>query len=321
MPGRTVQFAVVREDAEVDLEVLRRTKARRALLVASGGCTAFEILSRADRTAVTLVDPNPAQLDLVERKLDALTALDPAARPARFNVGTDDPEGLCQCGNFEALFRQLRGFLHEFVAPPAAWSAFFAGDEAARPEAWFASPYWPVAFEIFFSDPLLETMFTPAATRHAEPGSYPAHFRGVFERGLLREDARANPFLHHALLGRYLAEHAPPYLGRPIERRRARLVQSSLEELDDFSEYDYVGLSNVMDWMERDAIDRLGERVARSLAPGAAVVWRQLNHPADLAPAFGPRIRFDDALSDALLDRDRSLFYDRVRVGFVDDPA
>lgn len=318
MPEPSIQFAVVREDAEIDLAVLGRTRARRALLVASGGCTGFELLSRSVETTVTLVDPNPAQLALVERKIGALTA-SPAERAARFNVGTDDPLGLCQCGSFEALFRQLRSFLHEFVAPATEWEAFFSGaaSTASACDRWFATRYWSVAFELFFSDAMLEAMFTPAATRHALPGSYPAYFRRIFERGLRRDDAVANPFLHHVLLGRYRPEHAPPYLSRPLDRSRVELVPSSLEEIEDFSRYDFVGLSNVMDWMDAPAIDRLTASLRESLAPGSAVVWRQLNHAEDLAPRLASRVRFDDALGESLLARDRSLFYDRLRVGFA----
>ena len=59
----------------------------------------------------------------------------------------------------------------------------------------FRHRYWPVAFELFFSDQLLNAMFGAAATQHAPPGSYSAYFRGAIEAGLCRPDAAQNYFL------------------------------------------------------------------------------------------------------------------------------
>ena len=86
MRDNPIQFAVVREDPRLEIQVLRRHPARRALLIASGGCTALTLASVWPNLGVTLLDPNPAQLDLVERKISALTREDDAARRRRFNV-------------------------------------------------------------------------------------------------------------------------------------------------------------------------------------------------------------------------------------------
>ena len=111
MRDNPLQFAVVREDALVEVEVLRRHPCRRVLLIASGGCSALTLQSVLPELEITLLDPNAAQLDLVRAKLDALDALRAGDRLARFNVENDDPSGLCECGNFESLFRSLRTFL------------------------------------------------------------------------------------------------------------------------------------------------------------------------------------------------------------------
>ena len=122
-------------------------------------------------------------------------------------------------------------FGDHFVLPREAWLRLF-GDEPsafdiAELRAAFTNAYWPVGFQLFFSDALLNTMFGPDATQHAVPGSYPGYFQGLIERGLLRDDARNNPFLQHIFLGHYMDREAcvPPFLkpsscipGRPSPR-------------------------------------------------------------------------------------------------------
>ena len=40
-----LKFAVVREDSALEAELVRRAGARRVLVVASGGCTALNLLT------------------------------------------------------------------------------------------------------------------------------------------------------------------------------------------------------------------------------------------------------------------------------------
>ncbi|MHC4377285.1 MAG: DUF3419 family protein, partial [Planctomycetota bacterium] len=92
MQANPLQFAVVREDPRVEFAVLERHPARRALLVASGGCTALALAARLPELELTLVDPNPAQLQWVERKVEGLASLHRAEGRRAFNVECDDPQ-------------------------------------------------------------------------------------------------------------------------------------------------------------------------------------------------------------------------------------
>jgi hypothetical protein len=125
-PRNRLQFAVTREDPNVELEVLARFPRSRLLLIASGGCTALTLRAVMPDAHITLVDANPEQLAHVDRKLAALRDLRGADRLRAFNVGEpSDPSGLSECGNFESLFRGLRGFVQDFVLPREAWLRFF----------------------------------------------------------------------------------------------------------------------------------------------------------------------------------------------------
>lgn len=281
-PAQPLQFAVVREDPTVEASTLSGASPR-VLLVASGGCTALSLQARFPAATFTLVDPNPAQHAHVRAKAEAWQRGDHAA----LNVGTDNPDGLSERGNFEALFRQVRSFLAEFVG-----------------DAGVTSRWWPVAFELFFSDTLLRTMFGPGAVQHAEPGSYVPYFRAVYERML---GAPPSPFSAHVLRGRYDPAHLPDYLTRsPVQTRFEHLV-APLAEVPDFAPFDLVHLSNVLDWTDRAEGTALCQRVARELRPGAAVTVRQLNNTVPIEDDF-PGVRFHPV-------EEGSFFYTRTLVG------
>jgi S-adenosylmethionine-diacylglycerol 3-amino-3-carboxypropyl transferase len=307
---RALQFAVVREDPEIEASLVRAGGVARALVVASGGCTALALAAEHPDLDLTLLDVSPAQLGHVRRKVEALARF----APNTFNVNSDDPAGLNACGNFEWLFRGLRDFLRAFVAPDAELR------ERLATGSWddlFSGKWWRAAFDVWFADPLLETMFGRDATQHAPPGSYPDHFRRVLEAGLHRPDARRNYFLHHILFGSYLPEESawPRYLVQRPRAPRFTYLEQPIASLVDASAYDLVSLSNLFDWMAEAEAAAVAQRLARSLRPGARLVLRQLNHAKDFQRHFAPYVRFDDELGARLLAADRSLFYTRVSVG------
>src|SRR5262245_41603199 len=112
-----LQFAVVREDPAIEARLLRNTTGRRVLLIASGGCTALHLASEFPDLDITALDANPSQIRHVASKIDALAR----------HAGLDEWQQLSQCGNFESLFRGLRGFLEEMVAAPEEWDAALNG--------------------------------------------------------------------------------------------------------------------------------------------------------------------------------------------------
>ena len=157
-------------------------------------------------------------------------------------------------------------------------------------------------------------MFGPAATQHAEPGSYPPYFQRAFERGLRRADGPRNPFLAHVLLGAYLPDDAPDY----VHAARALDVQLVQGQLPD--------VAGPRSLRRRQPLERLrlvGRRPRRSVGgrPRArASPGRHGRHAgnsttvATCGRLFGDAFAFDGALGDDLLARDRSLFYERIEV-------
>ena len=319
MLDNPIQFAVVREDPLTEFAVLDRYPRQRLLLIASGGCTALSLLSQRPSLQITVLDPNLAQLDLLQRKIEALAISDRAERLRCFNVGDDDRSGLSECGNFESLFRGLRAFIFEFVLPQGAMLRLFTerGALAEATTQLFEHPYWPVAFDLFFSDPLLNTMFGPDATQHADPNSYPTYFQQLFERGLTQPEAMDNPFLHHVFLGHYLDRPncLPPFLMQAAPYHPLEVHHGFIDESVDLVAFDLIGLSNIMDWMAPEMVEALMQKILRETRPDTVVMWRQLNNMRDIADLLKPEYCFDPTWERTLWERDRSLFYTSLHIG------
>ena len=319
MLDNAVQFAVVREDPMIEAELVRLTNASNVLLIASGGCTALTLQALFPDLHITLIDSNPAQLELVQKKIKALRDLDKPAQQQRFNIETSNPNGLNQSGNFESLFRGLREFIFDLVADEAKIRSLFEeeGRLADVSEIIFSNNYWRVAFDMYFSDSLLNAMFGPNATQHAETGSYPRYFQTLFEKGLMATTAFDNYFLHHVLLGYYLQRPAslPYYLSSPPTDCHFQMIEGTLDQVQELQHFDLISLSNVMDWMPLADIALLIKHLQKQMKSGGSILYRQLNNYTDLSAYFGNSFEFDAALGARFQKIERSLFYSNVHVG------
>lgn len=313
MKNNSIQFAVVREDPALEAALIHHFKIQRILTVASGGCTALCLQAEFPRLDITLYDLNPNQLSLIESKIAAL-GLNKDEKT--LNIGEDLPQGFNQCGNFESLFRALRLFIWEFIAAKTQWQTWF-NDACARQKAMpevFHHPYWSVAFELFFSDVMLNTMFSPDATQHAPRGSYPKYFQNAIEKGLMRHDATDNYFLHHILLGYYLhrPEAQPKYLTHRDRQFSFSFFQGRIQDIQDLSSFQMIGFSNIFDWCHDDEVHAILQHVIDNVQPGTVLIWRQLNNDKDYLTDFNDKLSSDPQLAEQLLKHDRSLFYSKL---------
>ncbi|HTJ80354.1 MAG TPA: DUF3419 family protein [Polyangiaceae bacterium] len=311
----SLAYAVIREDARIEGDLVTRAGAKRVLTVASGGCVALSLASRFPDLDVTAFDQSALQLEHLAQKAVAARARDLAA----LNVENAASRGLNQCGEMEKVFRLLRAFFEEFIAPHGELLAFFT---RARPITdldrmvlrWTTSKYWRAAFHACFTDVLLTTTLGMNPLRHAEEGSHPVYFQRAFERGFRRDGAPENPFLQHVFLGGYRKGCEPHYIrnGGKLEVTR---LQSTFLDLPDLGSYDLVSLSNLFDGLSDEEATLWAEKLRSSLKPGAMLLVRQLNNTRPLRPFFEPDFVFDDALGRSYVLRDRSLFYNRIEVG------
>jgi len=314
MEANPIQFAVVREDPLVEKAVLARHPSKQMLIIASGGCTALALKAWHPDLHITLLDPNPAALGIIR---DKITALDTGVPLSRFNVEDSSPDGLSQCGNFESLFRTFRRFIEELVLDRDALRQMFTEPDSFedRRDELLASPYWPIAFELVFSEPFLRTMFGDDALQYAPRGSYPAYFQERFEIGLRQPDGQNNPFLHHIFLGQYLSEALPEFLNQRPEKLDFTWINGPLDKVH-FRDFDFIGLSNILDWTPPMEAQKILARIKEESQAGTTVIWRQLNNQRPLPNQLKPDFVFDPLWEKQLHQADRSLFYSSIHVGY-----
>ena len=310
-----IAYAVIREDPRLEGDLILRLHAERVLCVASGGCVALSLSSRFPRVAVTAFDTSAAQLAHMQKKSEAALRRDAAA----LNVQDASRTGLNQAGELEKVFRMLRAFFEEFIAPHDDLFAFFtrqrplsALDSLVR--TWTTSPYWLAAFHACFSDVLMRTNLG-SASAFADIGGQPAYFARAFARSFRRDAAPENPFLQHVFLGGYHPDCAPYYIRNPAPFR-IEMVHGGLSDVPELERFDVVSLSNLMDIVPEPELLATAKLLKARLRPGSALLMRQLNSTRRLRPYFEDAFAFDDVVGGRYYRRERSQFYNRIEVGF-----
>ena len=310
-----VKFATVREDPNIEREIINHYNSGKILMIASGGCTALSLQSMLRDIDITLFDTSYNQIQHVKNKV---AALESNWSDELFNIGRDNPKSLNGLGEFESLFRCFRGFIFEFVMPHSEIEEIFlVATKIAREklEKIFYNKYWSVAFDLYFSDSLLVTMFGSDAVQHAVPGTYPNYFRSAIEAGLRRNDFQGNYFLHHIFLGYYINRKSslPSYLSSGLDNYNFNYINSSLLNIEKIDQYDFIGISNIFDWMDQDLIDNHLDYIATKAKTRSVIVYRQLNNITDYSTK-NTAFQRNEELEKKLLGIDRSLFYNKINI-------
>ncbi len=315
-PPVAISYAVIREDPRLEGDLVIRSRAKTVLCVASGGCVALSLASRFPHLDITAFDIDAAQLAHMEAKAAAALRRDHAA----LNVANASVDGLNQAGELEKVFRLLRAFFEELIAPPAEIEAFFSRAHHLRELdamvlRWTTSRSWPAAFHACFSDVLLRTTLVGQGAAFADAAGQPHYFAAAFARALRRDAAPENPFLQHVFVGAYAHESAPHYIRNPTPYR-VKTVHGSIFDVPDLGRFDVVSLSNLLDSASDEELGRWAALLVDKLRPGSSILLRQLNSARRLRSFFEPAFRFDDWLGRSYFMRERSVLYNRVEVGF-----
>ncbi len=306
-----VRYAIVREDPAVEVEVVQKFGASAMLVVAGGGCTALTLSKRFPAMMITAFDSSAEQLAHLEAKGEAAFRNEAAA----LNVGDDSPEGLNQRGAFDGMYRLVRRAIEEYVAKPADLATFFRREtknviRLDLCESWIASPYWPIAFEMAFAPRLLGQLLGPTPSGHAK---WAEQIRKRFEDALRADGASSNPFLQHALLGKYL--EPPDYMGLP-EVPLFETIKGGLTDVPDLERFDVISLSGLLHGLDERTLRAWTSALSRACVPGAPLVYRQFASGKNMRSYLEPWFSFDDDLGATFSAKDRGLFYDRVEVAF-----
>lgn len=340
-------FALVREDPLLDLEVLRTVNAAdaRVAMIASGGCTAALLAGHVAH--LHLIDANPAQLALTKFKLHLLQTATPAQRlgllghqplsSAERRNGIvavlDELELAHDCfgpidlvaaggpdyiGRYEQLFAQLRKRLGHDVE----WERLLnladisAQTKQLLPDTSLGRSMDAVYDEVFSQTNLVQLFGEGATHNRVEPFS--RHFARRTRQALASLPANSNPYLWLMLRGRLPDNIVLPWLTQsqlatmPSIEYTVGLMGQVLDGTT--HTYDFIHLSNILDWLTPDEARQTLASVWRVLRPGGAVFIRQLNSTLDIT-SLGAAFVWDNALADKLLQRDRSFFYRNLHLG------
>lgn len=302
LKSNSIQFAVVREDPSIEIELFTKYSIKRPIIIGSGGCTAFALANVFPEMVISLIDPNSAQIKLIKNKIRILKEKNKSKRLREYGQ-------VIESGNFETLFRSLRQFIHEFVVDENRLEHLLVHGTNLQWKKVFAHPYWPVSFDLFFSTPILLTMFGPAAIQHGPPESYGRYFQNVFEKGILAKNRKDNYFLQHLLLGKYLSHSLPAFLKNPAREINFKYFSCMADQVKSYADFDFVGLSNIFDWSSESEVREIVNKLNSELEVGSIVAFRQLNNSKSFRKFFGKNFEWLEQDAKELHTNDRSLFY------------
>ncbi|CAN5430489.1 hypothetical protein BH10PLA2_BH10PLA2_24970 [soil metagenome] len=342
-------FAQVREDPRIDLAVLSRfDRPVQILMVASGGCTAAALVASGRVEQLQLVDVNSAQIALTRLKLHLLrhgtldtrlrllghASMMSADRVDSISAILDELEisgdifgpaeywsnlGLDFAGRYERLFAELQQRLdpirHELEA---ALLLDDASKQAATANSGTALGHTiGAALHEVMAQENLVALFGERATRNRVE-TFASHFEKRVFIALSTLPARSNPFLWQMLCGcfrenvryEWLNAHGPEVW--PEIRWTCAEMLSVLRSRPGI--YDYVHLSNILDWLSVEEAGETLEAAAAVLRPGGYTMVRQLNSTLDV-PALGPAFEWETNAATELHRSDRSFFYRALHWG------
>ena len=257
-----IRYSQAWEDPRCDIEGLAIGPEDDVLAVGASGDNALAFLIAGARS-VTAIDFNPTQNHLLELKLSAIEALEPADvhaflgvtpstardyfyRQVRPRLSEDAraywdsrpdllERGVIHVGRFEGYFKLFRSYVLPLVHRRRTAERLFELETLEQQREFYERVWdkrrWRILFRMFFGKTLLGRLGRdPAFFKYVEVDKVGENFRKRAEHALTEIPIKDNWFLEYIVRGGYHAPHLrlPPYL-RPEhhaylrEQGRARL--------------------------------------------------------------------------------------------------
>ncbi len=287
--SKQLMFGQVREDAEVDLLLLSKLDSpQRAFVIASGGCTAFSMLTLPS-LKIDAVDISEAQIALVESKLEMFRTLGfevtrdackaeaiAAYKQVRNSISensrkildacsADLERGLNNAGWVDKRMHQITNLFYAFIHSRKTTQKLLSMCDVSAQFEFYNTQWcnwqWKVSLDIAFSRQFM-TVAHGADAKRLIPPDFTQVMKHRIVRALTEVPACSNPYLWQTFFAKYNSREdaVPPYLQ---ERRWSALSKNLsnlsltcsgtvewLEEQADDS-IDYFGLSNILELFRR----------------------------------------------------------------------
>lgn len=331
-------FSQVREDPQVDLKIINATgnPKIKVLMIASGGCTLGVLSAHPRISEIDAVDANPAQIDLCKLKLfllntspkiraEVLGHLPLANRQEKLtqicsslNINPENFGSLAELnlygpdyvGRYEWLFRE---FSKEFKKTQLGQKLPFTNSLEEQQELLQQdlSEVRALFDAIFSLDSLIE-LFGPNAVQNRKT-SYSDHFYNRFIWTLSNQLIHSNPFFYQFAYLHYPANRQTDYLSLPSQALCPVQFHTSFMlpylASQEPATYDYVHLSNILDWEDSSSINQILHHSERVLKKGGKLCIRQLNSTVEIKNTSRLSFTFYDNAQDL------SFFYPKIYIG------
>ena len=345
-----IRYANCWEDADLLVEALDVREGQRVLSIASAGDNSFSLLMNGPEL-VLAVDINPVQLNLVELKKAAITALEheeflrfmgfrpspdrlrmfPAvaaalpAASARYWEARKElvARGLIDKGKFENYFRLFRTRVLPLVHGRARIAELLREKTAAEQERFYDRRWnnwrWRLLFKVFFSRFVMGRLGRdPAFLAQVDVNVGEFIFQRA-ERHLRSTACQRNEFLEFIKTGAF-ERHLPHYARKEnydrIRRNVRRLVTFQGLAEDAFKEYggfQRFNLSNIFEYMPNAVFVQVTRDIVDHAEPGARLAYWNLMVPRRMSAA-DDRLLVMEEVSVALSARDKGFFYRAMHV-------
>lgn len=309
-----LMFGQVREDAAVELMLLRAvTSPQRAMIIASGGCTALSLLAHSN-CQIEAVDISGAQIALVElkarmfRQLGFSQGKKACCEDARASYQLVEPNlsesarqlmetevsqmrrGLNYVGRVDRQLSFMADWFQHSIHSKAQTERFLLLEDTQEQDLYYQRSWnnwqWKLALRVAFSKWFLSFSGFSGASQFVS-SDFPQVMRARLERSLTAFPNATNPYLWQTFLQRYPArdDGLPLYLQASSEKsliaNLPKLVLYCRDLLGWFQEQesqscDFFGLSNVLELLPADYADKVLPELLRCARPGAVVVTRSI---------------------------------------------
>ncbi len=248
-----VAFYYGREDVTINSKKLSNTKTNDILMVCSGGENAIELLTKENQNNITLLDINPYQIDLAQRKISSIIE----------NGNLTSNLLVYNQGKFEKLFLFLKNS--------------FSLDEIKQ-----ISKKDVVALQKLkwicdnaFSNKILEIIFTENATKYSSK-SFSEHFYKIFSSQL---ENIFDSELKNSNIGSIFFNTPPIDYNKKINPKNNINYYNGdfISFLNKNNQkFDLIDLSNISDWMKQEDFQNIINLAFNSLKDNGVIVGRKL---------------------------------------------
>ena len=243
--------------------------------------------------------------------------------------------GVLGAGATERFLRLIARLIRLGVHPASRIDRLLACQTLDEQQAFYRDEWdtrrWRALFRLLLNERVFSRVYDPAFFAQIGTKRFADYFLDTVGRTVTESPVADNYFLHHILTGRYpddsVAGGRPPYLDAARAENMTqvaeafRIIDGTLGSyLQSCPRSTFAGfsLSNICEWLTPDAIEAMFGEIVRTARPGARVCFRNFVGWTEVPERWRDVVKVDEALSDKLSRRDRSLMQRRIVVADIE---